>query len=277
MSGEHPIQIYGQPESHSSSMIVAWNEDPGQLGPKVADFLKKKLRGKEFGKIEPSDFFALGGVEVEDNVAQFPESKFYWCQENNLVVFQSAMPRFEWYKFLNSVLDVAEHYCHVKELYTVGGMVSLSAHTVPRELLAIPNSAEMKNVLIQYGLATDMDYQTPPGQRPSLNSFLLWVAKDRNIKVVNLWLPIPFYLASTEDPQACRKVLDFFRERLSLDIDFSEMDEDEARQRDKITRVRELFPEIDNYIRKLEGKLSLTQEENEKLVKEIEEFLKKRG
>lgn len=276
MSREHPFQIYGQPELQSSSLIVGWNEDAGRLGSKVIDYLKQKLGGKEFGRIEPSDFFPLGGVEVEDNVAQFPDSKFYWCQENNVVVFQSAVPRFEWYKFLNSVLDVAEHYCHVKEIYTVGGMVSLSAHTVPRELLAVPNSAEMKKVLSQYGLATDMDYQTPPEQRPTLNSFLAWVAKGRNIAVVNLWVTVPCYLVSTEDPQACRKMLEFFRETLSLDIDFREIDEQIVRQNEKLAEVRRLFPEVNRCIRMLESNIGLTQEENEQLAKEIEEFLKKR-
>jgi len=47
---------------------------------------------------------------------------------------------------------VAEHHCRVKELYTIGAMVSFSAHTTPRELLAVVNSAEMKEVLSQYDL-----------------------------------------------------------------------------------------------------------------------------
>ncbi|MCK4242585.1 MAG: PAC2 family protein, partial [Dehalococcoidia bacterium] len=251
-------------------------EDAGKLGTRVIDYLNKKLGGEEFGGIEPADFFPLGGVSIEDDVAQFPESKFYCCQEKNLVIFKSNSPRSEWYKFLNSVLDVAEHYCHTKELYTIGGMVSLSAYTAPRQLLAITNSPEMKTALSPYDLARDMDYETPPGQRPTLSAYLLWAARRRNIPGTSLWVPIPSYLVSTEDPKACRKAVQFFDNRFGLGIDFRDLDEEVARQNEKIAELRNRFPELDDYFHRLESNLSLTEEEHGKLIKEIEEFLRKR-
>lgn len=276
MSEKHPFKIYRRPELQSSSLVVGWRDDASKLGTKVTDYLNKKLGGREFGVIEPGDFFPLGGIAVEDDVAQFPESKFYCCQEKNLVIFKSDPPRSEWYKFLNLVLDVAERYCQVKELYTIGGMVSLSPHTAPRELLVVANSPEAKKALRQYDLAGDMDYETPPGQRPTLSSFLLWVAKGRNIVGASLWVPIPFYLVSTEDPQAWRKIATFFDERFGLGMDFSDLDKAVARQHEKIAEVRNRFPELDDYIRRLESNIYLTEEESEKLVSEIEEFLRKR-
>ncbi len=275
MSGKHPFKIYGKPEFQSSSLIVAWAEDAGKLGTKVVDYLNKKLASQDFGEIEPVDFFPLDGISIEDNVAQFPESKFYCCQKKNLVIFKSNPPRAEWYKFLNSILDIAEHYCQMKELYTIGGMVSLGAHTAPRELLAVANSPEMKKVLSQYGLARDVDYETPPDQRPTLSSFLLWVAKRRNIAGASLWVTIPFYLVATEDPQACQKMVEFFDRRFQLGIYLKDLDEEVVRQNEKIAQLRIRLPEIDNHIRKLESRLGLTPEESEKLVKEIEEFLRK--
>ena len=61
----------------------------GNLGRKATGYLNRKLKGQEFAEIEPEDFFTLGGVAIKDNIAQFPESKFYSCQKNELVVFQS--------------------------------------------------------------------------------------------------------------------------------------------------------------------------------------------
>ena len=164
-------------------MVVGWSEDAGKLGQKAIHYLNSKLGGREFGEIELADFFPLGGVSIEGDIAQFPESKFYCCQEKNLVIFKSNPPRSEWYKFLNSVLDVAEHYCHIKELYTIGGMVSLSPHTARRELLAIVNSPEMKKALSHYDLAMDMDYETRRGQRPTLSSFLLIILVTAEISL----------------------------------------------------------------------------------------------
>lgn len=274
MIEKHPLKIYEKPELSSSSLVVGWNEDAGKLGWKVIDYLHKNLRCIEFAEIEPADFFPLTGVSVKDDVAQFPESRFYYCPKGNLVILKSDPPKAEWYKFLCSILDIAEQYCHAKELYTIGGMVSMSAHSNPRELLAIANSPQMKRVLSQYDLAGDFNYETPPGQRPTTSSFLIWLAKERNIAGASLWVPVPCYLISSEDPQAWRKAIEFLDIRFNLSIDFKELDENVATQNEKISGARVRLPEVDNFIRKLESNLVLTPEENEKLVKEMDEFLR---
>jgi len=277
LSQEYPIKIYKEPDLRRSSLVLGWSEEVGNLGRKATGYLNRKLKGQEFAEIEPEDFFPLGGVAIEGNLAQFPESKFYACHEHELVVFQSDSPGAEWYRFLNSVLDVAEHRCRVKELYIIGAMVSFSAHTAPRELLAVVNSAEMKEVLSQYDLAKDMDYQTLPGERPTLNSFLLWIAKGRNIPGVSLWVPIPFYLAAMEDAQAQKKVLSFLNERLDLKIDFGDLDQKIRKQNEQLARVRSRLPQIDDYINRLESNLTLSEEENGELIKKIEDFLREGG
>jgi proteasome assembly chaperone (PAC2) family protein len=273
LSQRYPVKIYKELDLRRSSLVLGWSEDMSNLGRKVTGYLNQKLKGQEFAEIEPEDFFPLGGVAIKDNLAQFPESKFYACQKHELVVFKSDSPGAEWYKFLNSVLDVAEHHCRVKELYTIGAMISFSAHTAPRELLAVVNSAETKEVLSQYDLTRDLDYQTPPGERPTLNAFLLWIAKERNISGLSLWVPIPFYLAAMEDAQAQKKVLSFLNERLDLKIDFSDLDREIREQNEQLARLRSRFPQIDDYINRLESNLMLSEEENGELIKKIEDFL----
>jgi len=274
LSQEYPIKILKEPDLRRPSLVLGWHEDMSNLGRKTTGYLNRKLKGQEFAEIEPEDFFPLGGVAIEGNLAQFPESKFYACREHELMVFQSGSPGAEWYKFLNAVLDVAEHHCQVKELYTIGAMVSLSAHTAPRRLLAVVNSAEIKEVLSQYELTRDLDYQTPPGERPTLNSFLLWIAKGRNIPGVSLWVPIPFYLATVEDVQAQKKVLSFLNARLDLKIDFSDLDQEIREQNEQLAQARSHFPQIDDYINRLESNLMLSEEENGELIKKIEDFLR---
>ena len=273
-----PIKFSRQPELQNPSLVVGWGADAGKLGAKVTNYLNRKLGGQSFCEIEPVEFSPLGGVTIEDDLVQFPETKFYSCSRNDLVIFRSDPPSHEWYKFLNLILDIAEHYCHVKELYIMGGMVSLGAHTAPRELLGTFNSPELNEALSPYNLTRGLDYETPPGQRPTLNSFLLWVAKRRNIPGVNLWVPIPFYLVAVDDPKAQRRVLEFFNQRFDLRIDFNDLDEEIARRNEKIAEVRTRLPEIDEYITRLEGNLRLSEDENERLVTEIEKFLReKRG
>lgn len=276
MSEAQPFRLFTKPKLESSSLVVAWNQDVGKVGAGVADYLNKKLGGREFAEINPEGFFSLGGVSVEEDIAQFPESKFYWCQEKSLVIFKSDIPQNEWYGFLSLVLDIAEKYCKVKEIYTVGGMVSAAAHTTPRMLVSVVNSIEMKRILSCHELVSDMDYETQDGQRPTFSSFFLWAAKRRNIIGASLWVTLPFYLLSVTDPQACKKLAEFFNARLELSIDFSDIDKEIARQNKEIAQVRNKFPELDDYISKLEGNLGLTVDESQKLVGEIEEWLRGR-
>ncbi len=277
MNHGYPLTIYEEPDLPESSLVLGWSEDAGGLGRKVTDYLNLKLKGQHFGEIEPEDFFPMGGVAIKDNTARFPESKFYACPEHELAILQTDSPLAEWYKFLNSVLYVAEHHCRVRELYVLGAMISFSAHTAPRQLLAVVNSAEMKGMLSQYDLNMDMDYQTRPGERPTLNSFLLWLARERNIPGVSVWVPVPFYLAAMKDLQAQRKVMNFLNERLGLKIDFGDLDQEIREQNEQLARARSRFPQIDDCINRLESNLMLSEEENGELIKKIEDFLKEGG
>jgi len=268
------FKLSGRPKLRNPSLVVGWNTDIGKLGPKVTGYLNEKLGSRDLGEIEPTDFFPLGGVTIEDDLIRFPESKFYACPQQDLIIFKGDAPSYEWFKFMSLILDVAGHYGRVKELYVIGGMVLLGTHTAPRELLPIFNSLEIKQALSKYNLGRNMDYQTPPGQRPTLNSFLLWVARQRNIPGISLWVPIPFYLVAVEDPKAQRKILEFLNRRFSLQLDFQDIDGEIRKQNEKITRARDSSPEIDDYIGKLENNLRLSEKENEKLAKLIEESLR---
>ena len=267
------FRLWEQPNLRNPSLVVAWHNDAGKLGAKVADYLNSKLGGQNLAEIEPVDFFPLGGVAIKDDLVQFPESKLYACPQNNLVIFTSDPPNYEWFKLINLTLDVAEHCGRIKELYTIGGMVSPDAHTTPRQLIAGLNSPELKQDLDQYNLTSNLDYQTPPGHRPALNSFVLWAARQRNIHGAALWVSIPFYLVATDDPTAQRKMLEFFDQRFSLKIDFRDIDQEIKRQNEEIARARMVSPEVNEYISRLESNLSLSEVENETLVKQIEAFL----
>jgi proteasome assembly chaperone (PAC2) family protein len=274
LSERKSFRLFTRRKFDSSSLVVVWNQDVGRLGPKVADYLYAKLQGRELGEISPEGFFPMSGVTVEDDTAQFPESKFYRCKNENFVIFRSDIPRYDWYEFLNLLLDIAEKHFGVKYIYTVGGMVLPSAHTTPRTLLSVVNSSEMKRIFSHQDVVNDMDYETREDQRPTFSSYLLWAAKIRGIAGACLWVPVPFYLMTVEDPQACKKVLEFFNRNLELHIDFSYIENEVAEQNRKIAQARLQFPELDNYIGKLESNLGLTADEGEKLVKEIDGLLR---
>ena len=269
------INLFSKPKLRNPVLVVGWEDDAGGLGSGVVDYLQTESHGEPFCEIDPVPFFSLSGVTIDNNVVVFPDSTFYAFPENDLVVFSSTIPRYEWFRFLNIILDVCQKHCKIKEIYTVGGMLSLSPHTEPRDLWANFSSPQMKKLMAPYELSRELNFETPPGGRPTLNSFLLWAAKRRSIKAANLWVPIPFYLVDSDDPRAQKKALEFFDKRLKLNLDFGWLGNKIKEQDNRIVNLREQKPDIDRSINKLEGNMRLSEEEHERLVKEVHEFLAK--
>jgi predicted ATP-grasp superfamily ATP-dependent carboligase len=190
------------------------------------------------------------------------------------VICKSNIPRAEWHRFLNVLLDAAQE-CGVKEIYTLGAMVAASAHTMPRTLISIMNSGATREELEPFNVISDTDYETPPGQKPTMSSYLLWLARQRGITAVNLWVPVPYYLLPVDDPRACKRIVYFFNSKLDLGIDFTMLDAEIAEQDRKITGLFEKSPDIEALVRKLEVGEGLDSAESEKLAREVLEHLKK--
>jgi len=261
-----------RPQFENPSLIIGWQEDSGKLSPKVIEYLNKKIKGKSFCEIEPTGFFSLAGVAIENNIAQFPENKFYYSQRNDLVIFKGNEPRFERYKFLNAIADLAQHHFKIKELYTISSTISPAAHTSPRRISAVFNQREFQKSLRGCGLE-DMNWEGPP----AINSYLLWIAKNRGIPGASLWPQIPFYLAASEDFQAIKMTLSFLETRFNLDLDFTELDEEIKNQNTKIEMLREEDSDIDKYIGMLEGELPLSEAEQVELTMKVTELLEQKS
>jgi predicted ATP-grasp superfamily ATP-dependent carboligase len=268
------FRLHGEHRLEKPALIVAWLEDAGGLGIRTVDYLIEALGCREFGEILPEGFFPMAGVNVVDDVAQFPQSKFYISDERNLVIFRSNIPRTGWHGFLNAVLDVAGHDCDVSEIYTLGAMISPAAHTAPRLLISIVNQKEVKESLEPYNVMTGTDYETPPGQKPTLSVYLSWLAGQREIRGVNLWVPVPYYLLSIDDPRACKRLVYFFNSKFDLGVDFTKLDEQIAQQDDRIAGLFQRSPESEAFVRRLEAGDGLDGEESEKLAREMADALR---
>ena len=80
-----------------------------------------------------------------------------------------------------------------------------------------------------------------------------------------------------DDPKAQKLVLEFFNQGFDLRIDFDDLDEEIAQLNEKIAQARMHLPEIDEYITRAESNLRLSEDDNERLVSEIEKFLREKG
>ncbi len=256
----------------SSRLIVLWKSEESDLEEKAISFLLEKLEGKEFCSLDPSAFYTLEGVQVKNNVASIPSSRFYRCA-HDIVILISDTPQQEWNVFLSTILELAEKHFKVEEIFTIGVMITLTAHTTPRDLYGISNSVEMRDTLLNNGINRGMNFESQPGQRPTLSSYLLWEANRRHMKGASLWIGVPFYLAGVGDPKARKRVLDFFNRRYSLNLNFAGINEEIGRQSIKLMELQTESPEADALIKRLETNITLNEDETVSLVKRVEEHL----
>jgi proteasome assembly chaperone (PAC2) family protein len=267
---EDILRFIEKPQFDSPALIVGWQEDAGRLSSSVVNYINEKIGGRTFCEIGPVGFFSLEGVAIENDVAQFPQARFYCFDKSDLVTFKANEPQFDRYKFLNAVADLAQFHCKISELYTVGGTISAIAHTKPRNILAVFNQQEVQEKLRGYHLK-NMSWEGPP----AISSYLLWTAQRRNILGVSLWTEVPFYLAADVDYRSIRKVLSFLNKRFNLGLALGELDAKIRKQNAKIEQLRQDDPEVSRYIGMLESKLSLNGEEQVELTKRVTETLAK--
>ncbi|NWF91462.1 MAG: PAC2 family protein [Syntrophaceae bacterium] len=263
------LEIHRTAQLKSPFLIVSWQtHDIGGLGSRVIDFLRKNLGGEEVAEIKPVGFFPLGGVRFRNDLVQVQESKFWTCGRRNLLLFRSDEPAFNHFRFLSTVLDFAQDCMGVRELYTISGALSLTAHTQPRRILTVFNRPDLRGELQAHGLEP-MTWEGPP----AISSYLLWVAGRRGLPGASLWPEIPFYLAAKEDPLTIKLVLSFLSRRFELGLNLEGFDSEIDDQNEKIARLRDEDPEIHRYISRLESGQSLDEEEQIKLTREIYDIL----
>ena len=259
------------PKLENASLIVGWQRDAGGVATRVIDYMIESIKGEIFCEIEPVGFFQLGGIDIENDVAQFSGNIFLAGQMSNIILFIGNEPQFNHYKFLNVILDVAQHHCRIKELYTISSTVSSMPFNSPRKILAVYNAEELQKSL-RNGELVDMTWEGPP----ALNSFLLFTAKMRHIPGVSLWPEIPFYLATVDDYRAQKVVLEFLNRRFNMNIGLGTLDEAIARQSREMLKLRKQDHEVDHYMRLIEENVSLSQEDSLDLANKVSQFLFKK-
>jgi predicted ATP-grasp superfamily ATP-dependent carboligase len=239
-------------------MIIGWRADAGNIGERVVSAMNESLNLKPLAEIEPVGFFQLSGVEVSNDLARLPDCQFRYSDGAQVISVLSDVPSYEVYLFLKQMLDVAAKY-FVSQIITVAGFPAMSSHNTPSPILANFSTNLLKEWFSGEGLNTEVDYSSPPGQKPPIATYLTWEARQRGIEAVSLWQAVPFYLAPFNDETGATKILSLFRQKLALPVDSEPAAEAARNQREKIAALRLSTPEIDKYLGMLESNLSLTE------------------
>ena len=256
------------PELERPVLVVGWREDSGNLGEQVTKYLNQELSLEPLAEIDPVGYFSLSGVQVSADVVGFPESRFYYSKTTSLISFISDIPVYEVNEFLKLVLEVATRY-NASRIILVNGFPVMASHNTPRTILANVNSSLVREWISGDGINTDVNFESPPGQKPPVSTYLIWKAGQLDISAVSLWLPVPFYLAAAVDSIGARQLLEFLKEKLTLPLDMNTAVADENHLRELLANLRSNSRDVEKYLSMMERNLSLTEYEAGQLVAEV--------
>ncbi len=258
MTGQ--LNYLASPELVRPALIVGWRGDAGNLGERAVSYLNESLSLKPLAEIEPVGFFPLSGVEVSNDLARLPDCRFSYSETTPVITLLSDIPAYEVHHFLKLVLDLAAKFV-VSHIAILGGLATMASHNTPSQLLANLSTPLLKEWLAGDGINTEIDYVSPPGQKPAIATYLTWEAQQRGIEAVSLWQPVPFYLAPFNDEGGAARLLCFFRQKLALPVDSEPVAVAAKQQREKLAALRSSTTDVEKYLNMLESNLSLTEYE----------------
>ncbi len=298
------IRLYQEPQLENPILIASW-PGIGNIGLIAVDTLRGILRAEEFGEIEPWDFFYPRRAMIRKGVLEyleFPGNRFYFktIQGKDLIFFVGEEQPAEGgrayaegkkaYDMANLVLDIADRF-KCRRIYTSGAAVALTHHTIKPRVWAVPNSGSLIQEIRRYEntvLMSDIEGRGGQGNITGLNGLLLGVAKKRGFEAICLMGEIPVYLQGLplSYPKASRSVLEVLSHSLKIEVNLGKLDElDEKVQRG----IEEFYQQIPLEIRGQLDRLKhvtyakptepgpITEEEEKRIMEDVEKFFKKRG
>ncbi len=302
------IKLYREPKLERPDMICGW-PGIGTIGIMVVDYLRRAIAAEELGEIEPWDFFEPRKVTIRDGLLKdlvFPTNKFYYQRlrhRDPILFIGEEQPAGgtglyaageKAYEMANLVLDIAEKFGS-QRVYTSGGAVTQTHHTLRPRVWAVPNSEDLIDEVRDYEntiLMSGVEGRRGQGAITGLNGLLLGVARKRGIKAVCLMGAIPYYLQASPwpYPKASISVLEVLAATLGIDIDLiplgemaKKIDESIEAFLGSLYQAEAIPPQIRDEIRDTIEKMKyvrespgpITEEDQKRIMEHIDEFFKR--
>ena len=220
----------------------------------------------DFQVRRPMVFVNEGGTRNID----WPENDLHVIRgaDRDLVVLIGEEPNYKWKAFTAELVEALQALGVIKAI-TLGAFIGQVAHTLPVPLVG---SATRPDALTLHGLMPS-GYQGPTGIVGVLNHAL----GNAGIEVISVWAAVPHYLSNQDYPPAVEALTIKASELLEMTVDIGDLTARSRQFRDTVDEAIEENLELQQYVEQLENDaIEEDEEQAEKLVEEIEDFLKER-
>jgi proteasome assembly chaperone (PAC2) family protein len=194
---------------------------------------------------------------------------------HDLVLMLGREPELRWGDYVSLILDLAQDFGVVR-IYTIGGTYDVVPHTIEPLLGVVLSDSSLEAEMRGYGVQP-INYKGPS----SVHTTLLVSASEKHIEMVSLWGYVPHYV-QVPNTKVCYRVLSELARMLDIALDLDDIRQQSAQLDDMIDKAISQKPELQDYVRRLEAEYSQGRYEagetlKEDIIKDIEDFLRKRG
>ncbi|HMH52495.1 MAG TPA: PAC2 family protein [Candidatus Acidoferrum sp.] len=288
------VEFDHEPSANLTTLVMAFGGwiDAGRAATGALKHLVRDLPAERVARIDPEEFFVFTQERPEvklrddgDRDIHWPKSEFFaWNPgdgRNGLLLFSGPEPHQKWRTYTKAFLDVAER-CGVRRIVSLGALLAGAPHTRPVRVTGRCTDGASRSLLEAWGIYRRPTYEGPTG----ISSVVLDAAEKRGIEHVGFMGQAPHYLQGSENPAAIQALVTYVARLLNLSPDMSQFAEaiedfrkqcDRAVARDRATRehVKQLEQEYDAATDEEPQPLSGEELDPEKLMREVEDFLRK--
>jgi proteasome assembly chaperone (PAC2) family protein len=290
------VEFDREPPPNLTTLVMAFGGwiDAGRAATGALRHLTEDLGATRLARINSEEFFvftqerpevhfnAEGGRDIE-----WPLSEFLAWQPDDgrdgLLFFCGPEPHQRWQTYTKAFLGVAER-CGVKRIISLGALLTGAPHTRPVRVTARSTDPAARSLLEAWGIYRPPTYEGPTG----ISSVVLDAAERRGLQHIGFMGQAPHYLPDAENPAAIQTLVSYVARLLNLSPDMSnfteaiqefrtQCDQAVARDRDSREHVRKLEQEYDAEVSEERPPLPGGELDSDKLMQELEDFLRKQG
>ena len=289
MDDHSELRISERPTLRRPVLIAAfrgWN-DGGQAATLAAGTLASVWDARRFAEIDPEGFVDFQStrptVSLVDGLTRrvdWPETTFSAAAipgtERDAVILLGVEPNYRWRTFNELVIGLARDL-GVELVVTLGALLADVPHTRPAP---VTGAASDLSLVEELGLQPSR-YEGPTGIVGVLHD----ACRSAGISSVSLWSAVPHYVSLAPSPRAAKALCDRLGELLGVDIDLSELEEQEETYAEQISEAVASDPETQEYVEELERRADTIDDlldddtdlpTGESLAAELSQFLRDR-
>ncbi len=266
--------------------FTGWN-DAGTAATFAARFLQQRLASRKFASLDPETFYNFveqrPTMRLKNGVREirWPANEFSYASDpalvRDVIIGLGVEPHLRWQAYTDAVLHVVQE-CNVELVVMLGALLAEVAYSRPVQV----TGAASEPLLAQRLNLGVSKYEGPTGIVGALSD----ICRRKGIPSINIWANVPHYIAASPNVKAALAIVRRVLTLLNFSTDLHDLERASTEFDKRIADVLASDPKVAEYVRRLEERDGLEDEEGtqlgdinalpsgEELARELEQFLR---